>query len=504
MEQDLKRALRPITRAELTASIEVGGRRAAISELPDPLAWKDLAFAVDAAAAAITRRVDDDRSPARAQLFPWPKDSGGFRPMTWLDPLDQAAYHAIVGRFIEPIERRIDRVRVLSARPERARRSWTLEPFSPAIHERRERAQALIDSQPRGALGLFDIRDYYPSVTISLLAVVLSALPIPDISVRYLLRWLQHLHDYSGVHGLPIGPDASSVIGNVLLSSADECIAARHKEFMRYMDDTWVFLEDPRSFVSLRATYDAHCGNLGLKLNEEKTRAVTGSDRYSVVSSAAIEYASDALRSHDEFGREAAIALFEYAVEAPVERKAELRRALTELTKHADLGPVRALEENPSLLRPAVGQWTSYLCELLQRRATRRKIDHDWIVQKATRVVGQEHAHEALTFLRVACHRNCDLNKKRGRALFSVAARRDGWQAPMRVLAAFAWGQSKAWREYTAIEMVEQMGDFSTRRAFAATLKAQASERRKPLLAEKVRLADPDLKPTADWLRLAA
>jgi hypothetical protein len=270
MEQDLKFSLRPITRAELTASIEVGGRRAAISELPDPLAWEDLVFAADAAAVAITRRVEDGRSPARAQLFPLPKDSGGFRPMAWLDPLDLAAYHAVVGRFVEPIESRIDRTRVLSARPERKQRSWTLEPFPPAIRERRERARALIDSQPRGALGLFDIRDYFPSVTTALLAKVLGALPIPESSVRFLLQWLQHLHDYSGVHGLPIGPDASSVIGNVLLSSADECIAEYHTDFMRYMDDTWVFLEDPRSFVSLRAKYDAHCEDLCLKLNEER------------------------------------------------------------------------------------------------------------------------------------------------------------------------------------------------------------------------------------------
>lgn len=204
----MQRALRPVTRAELTAAIEVGGGRAAHSELPDPLAGKDLAFAADSAAAAISRRIEDGRTPALAQIIRWPKESGGFRPLVWLDPLDQAVYHAIVGRFLRPIERRIDRRRVLSARPERARRSWTLKPHTRAIHERRERALALIVSQPCGALGLFDIRDYYPSVTLPLLARVLDDLPVADASVAYLISWLQRLRDHSGVRGLPIGPEA--------------------------------------------------------------------------------------------------------------------------------------------------------------------------------------------------------------------------------------------------------------------------------------------------------
>jgi Reverse transcriptase (RNA-dependent DNA polymerase) len=386
----------------------------------------------------------------------------------------------------------------------RTRRSWTLERFSIAISERRERAQSLLESQRGGALGLFDIRNYYPSVTIALLTEVLSALPIPEISVRYLVQWLEHLHDHSEVEGLPIGPDASSLIGNVILSTADDCVEIREKEFMRYMDDTWVFLEDVRSFESLRVAYDGHCRELGLKLNHEKTRAVTGASRSGVVSSAAIEYLGEALRAPGELGRAAALELFAHAVESPAERKAELRYSLTQLTRYGDLGPMRALEDDPSLLRPAIRNWTDYLRGLLHRRDTRRKIDHDWIVDRASQSVDHEGAYEALAFLRVACHHNCDLNKRRGRRLLSVASRRPGWQAPLRVLAASAWGQSKAWREPIAIDMVEQMGDFSTRRAFAGTLKARASDRRKRVLAQKVRLADADLMPTADWLRSAA
>jgi hypothetical protein len=308
------------------------------------VAWKDLASRPDAAAAAIHRRMQDDRSPARAQLFPWPKDSGSSRPMVWLDPLDQALYHAVVGRFVAPVESRIDRRRVLSARPVRARRSWALEPFSIAIGERRTRALGLLNSQPHGTLGLLDVRDYYPSVSVALLTSALGDLPLADMSLEYLVGWLRRLHDHSDVKGLPIGPDGSSILGNVLLSGADDCIAALQHEFLRYMDDTWVFLEDVFGFTTVRAAYESYCRGLGLALNDEKTRPVTGMSRYDVVTNAAIDYFSEALSSGDEMGLAAARSLFEYAAEQPVERKTELRRSLTELTKHGDLVALHALQ----------------------------------------------------------------------------------------------------------------------------------------------------------------
>jgi hypothetical protein len=496
----LTRPTTVITRAEITAAIDSGVPRADTAELPDPLRWVDLREHPDAAVDVIRRRVGDRRSPARAQTFRWPKEAGGWRPMVWLDPLDQVLYHALVGRFVSPVEARLDRGRVLSARPIRIGRGWGLENHGKAIGERRDRAITLLDSQPSGTLGLIDIRQYFPSIGVDVVGAVLSRLPVPDLTCAYLKTWLAYLAEHSRVRGLPIGLAGSSILGNLVLVSADDYLSRCGAEFMRYMDDTWLFLERDGPYEEIMTGYRECCGQLGLELHPEKTRAVTGFDRYEVVSSLAIDYLADELGAPGDRGRTAARALFEEAIEAPIEHRRELRRALTELTRHRDLFALDHLQLDHTLLRPAIRHWVRYLGGMLEAKRTRRKLDPDWLLEEATTTTERDEAYRPHAFLRVLQHPRCRLNKQRGKQLLAVASTQDGWRSPMRVLAGSAWGRSDAWREELAIERVEQLGDYSTRRAFAATLHGRLRDRRIRLCAMKLRLADPDLEPVARWI----
>jgi hypothetical protein len=308
-----------VSRAELTAAIGTCSRRARSYELADPLGLDDLAFVPDVAVSIIRRRIVAKSTPAPATIFPWPKDGIGWRPMIHLDPLDSVVYHAVTGRFIRQIEHALDRDHVLSARAVGADRSWQLEKHWIATNDRRSRSESLLDAQPHGALVAIDIANYFPSVQRDLVARVLSLLPLPPPTLAFLMIWFLRLARNWSVPGLPIGPEASSVIGNALLMSADAVLRTRPAEFLRYMDDTWVFLPNSYGSNDVIAAYEEHCSSLGLELNAEKTKILTGSDRYEAVRSGAIDYVSDDLTAEDDDGVEAARELFMFAAESPVE-----------------------------------------------------------------------------------------------------------------------------------------------------------------------------------------
>jgi hypothetical protein len=80
-----------LTKAEIRASLVVGGRLASEGEMPDPVGWVDLTSRPDETVAAVVERLAKGRTPRRGQVFRWPKEKGGYRPMAWIDPLDQLA-----------------------------------------------------------------------------------------------------------------------------------------------------------------------------------------------------------------------------------------------------------------------------------------------------------------------------------------------------------------------------------------------------------------------------
>ena len=80
-------------------------------DLPDPIQWRDLKFQPDCVAATVRRRFWEGRTPGDVQVFNWPKDRHGWRPMATMDPFDQVAYRGLVGRNVNqsplPLTRRL-------------------------------------------------------------------------------------------------------------------------------------------------------------------------------------------------------------------------------------------------------------------------------------------------------------------------------------------------------------------------------------------------------------
>jgi hypothetical protein len=488
-----------LTNTEIRAALEIGGPLAGRTELADPVAWADLCADPDATAKVVRSRLDTGRTPHRGQVFRWPKEKGGYRPMAWLDPLDQTILRGIVGRLATPIAASVDDSAVLSARLTTRSSKWELEPWGKAIAERRRRGLALLEQHP--VMGLMDVKEFFPSVRRKAIEDTIGTLPVHAATFEFVLDWLDELSEVSGIKGLPTGHEASRVLANGLLVPGDDLLSSLGVPFLRYVDDTWFFVDQPSEFFTISDKYREVLAGLGLELHPTKTTWVDDLVAQNEIERLAIGYFEDVLDDPGPQGLSAGLELFEFSLEDPVQRKSELRRALRALQGHRNPRPLDALREDGELLRVATHGWVRYMRAMMANKPTRRLVGDDWLVEQATRKVTKDDSYSNLLYLQALS--KVQLDKKLGRTIFDLATNEGGWCAPVRVWAAHVWGHSDAFNPHSAVEQVEERGDYSTRRAFALTLVRKRSDRKLGQWARRVRLADSELEPTAQWLDAA-
>lgn len=348
---------------------------------------------------------------------------------------------------------------------------------------------------------LMDIKHCFPSVRRPALERTIGPLPVHGATFGFLLDWLDELDEVSGIKGLPTGLDGSRVLAEGLLRPCDSFLARQGAPFLRYVDDTWCFVDLPSQYETVTGPYAHLLDDLDLELHPDKTTWLAGPAARNEIERLAIAYFEPALDEAGE-GRQAGLALFEYALEDPARLKSELRRALRSLAAHRDLTALEVLRSAPQLLAVAPHHWVRYLSSLMADRKTRREVGDDWLIEQVVRPVGKDTSYTNLLYLQVASR--VQLGKDLGRQVFEVAASSEGgWSAPLRVWAAHVWGQSDAFKPNAAIEQVEERGDYSTKRAFALSLDRKRSDRNLSKWARRIRLADPELEPTASWLEAA-
>lgn len=487
-----------LTNPEIRAALDVAGSLAGAGDLPDPVGWVDLRSSDDATVAAIRHRLETRLTPQRGQVFRWPKEKGGYRPMAWIDPLDQLAYRGVVGRLVSPIAASIDSTKVVSNRVVAKPPSWKLEPYGKAVRERRRRGVEMLGDHP--VLGLIDVKNFFPSVRRPALEANLGSLPVHGPTFEWLLDWLDELADVSGIKGLPTGHEPSQVLASGLLVDCDKVLSDLGVPFMRYVDDTWMFLDWVSDYEPILDRYKAELGTLDLEVNPSKSRRVVGSEALNEVQRLAISYLEEELRDPGPVGIGAALDLFDHALEAPAERKSELRVALSSLGRHRHDRPLTALRSDSDLLGIAPKHWVGYLSSMMGAKPSRNLVGDDWLIDQVTSTVTKDGGYKNLLYLQVAS--KLKLDRDLGRRVFDVATYDGGWKAPVRVWAAHVWGRSDAFSPNTAIEQVEERGDYSTKRAFALTLDQRRTDPNLGKWLRQVRLANPELDPTATWLEV--
>ena len=196
-----------------------------------------------------------------------------------MDPYDELWYRVLVGRVITSVERALKGpAEVFSYRVESTVPAWRLVDHRTAHRLRRERGKELLHRASCKGIGTLDVRHYYPSVVPTALADVLAEASAAPGAVALICRFLEALPMLGMPHGLPIGAEASGVLGNAMLVGVDRALSSVAQGHVRYTDDSWVFLDDPASWGEVVARYGDAAGAVGLALNPNKVQFLAKED----------------------------------------------------------------------------------------------------------------------------------------------------------------------------------------------------------------------------------
>jgi Reverse transcriptase (RNA-dependent DNA polymerase) len=194
------------------------------------------------------------------------KPGGGFRLLSRLDPADLKDLQRIVVGLGPRIEAslgpEVRANRILGRGP-------ALAPWGPARGAWAAEVDRRLRSRPRSVL-VADVRDCYASIRGPALAHALRRSGAREELVQGLLDLLAHLAD-EGIQGLPVGPEPSAVLANVVLACGDRALRKTGTSHLRWVDDFVVSttgrLHSIRALDALRRSL----GEWGLELNEPKT-----------------------------------------------------------------------------------------------------------------------------------------------------------------------------------------------------------------------------------------
>jgi len=117
-----------------------------------------------------------------------------------------------------------------------------------------------------------DITEYYASVSVELLGELLLERRCKVTAIDRFMRILKFWQTTCGLAGLPIGPEASAVVGNFFLDPVDRTIIAAGVEHRRYGDDILILCEEKALSEAVVALLDDRLSSLQLTRSEEKTK----------------------------------------------------------------------------------------------------------------------------------------------------------------------------------------------------------------------------------------
>ncbi|MDF1617306.1 RNA-directed DNA polymerase [Petrocella sp. FN5] len=208
-----------------------------------------------------------------------PKKSGLTRPGAILNPIDRLLYQLLIDIVAEKIEAGIDRKRVFSnefdiceIEPEKM-----FVPVSKKYKELRAKLAEHCKAIYYDFALVTDIACYYERIYQHVLVNILRSTTIEPELVSIIEKVLS-AHTSKDSHGIVQGIYPSDILGNYYLTAFDSYLNSKDIEFLRFVDDYWMFFTTEREATKALIDICNYVRKEGLYLNEHKTKILSTDD----------------------------------------------------------------------------------------------------------------------------------------------------------------------------------------------------------------------------------
>ncbi len=210
-----------------------------------------------------------------------PKSKLGFRISTQLDPLDSVIYNGIIFEIHNEIEKaRLPKEKEVVF-------SYRLKPLKDGtLYDKdydwdrfKEKAKEYVDTEEYSHIIVTDIADFYPSIYLHNVETALRECVKTSGKATHaecLINIVKAMHLNQTHKGLPVGPQFSRPIAELILDAVDRVLLDKGFTFIRYVDDYRIFCKsESEAYEKLAFLAQTLYDLLNLKLNEQKTKIVT-------------------------------------------------------------------------------------------------------------------------------------------------------------------------------------------------------------------------------------
>jgi excisionase family DNA binding protein len=194
------------------------------------------------------------------------------RRMTSLRLEDRVAYQAAVSSFADRVEARTPDA-VFSARLSSDKRYFLKRGSDQWSKWRMDAFKKLVPG--REWLAATDLTAYFDTISHRTLFVEIESLNV-DSSVVIALREMLREWGISDGLGLPQGPNASRLLGNLFLLPVDEAMLNAGWNYSRYLDDVRIITESRVDAVKAVRQFQQECQRRGLIVSSSKTQLLHG------------------------------------------------------------------------------------------------------------------------------------------------------------------------------------------------------------------------------------
>ncbi len=378
----------------------------------------------------------------------------------------------------------------------RRRRAWAFK-SGHAWRRFMDQAVSVLQEGTLSHMCRTDIARYYPSVRLDVLEELLRNYGCDSTAVSRIVRTLAFWQRNCGLSGLPIGPEASAVLGNIFLEPVDRAIVATQALHFRYGDDILFFCRNARECDAVVSVLDQQLNVLRLLRSLPKTRTFDDpGEAIDDLRDGLIGYLESFLDQEADLGAAAVRRSFDAEIQNQSQVSRSRFRWITRTLKNLkDPYACLPLAREPRLMNLDPRLATDYLASA---RLDRLVVDACMVRLTGT----HEEWYEGLDLHLLRALVEAKLGAVEGEAFFRIAS--DGSRLwPVRSWAWHAYAASPARRDSRLMEAAREEPEPRIRRAIVSTLKSSYRGRRHREFIRHVKRYFPESRFTAHWLEAA-